>query len=138
MSAKTYLQKIKHDREYIRQLRARRDNLHLNYSGISGIDYSRDKVQGSPTNALEERAWDLLERMESINNEILTLSLDVDRKLEEIHNINNDLYAQILYMHYSEYKSFEQIAVDLNYDYHYVCQLHGEALKLFSSKVKTT
>ena len=137
MSAKDYLCKIKYDREYIRQLRLRKETMHIDYNGISGIDYSRDKIKASPVNKLEEQAWKLLETMQDIDKSIAELSLDINRKLDEIHSIDNGLYSKILFMRYSEYKSFERIAVDLNYNYHYVCQLHGEALKLFTEKVLT-
>jgi hypothetical protein len=134
MTAKDYLCKIKSDREYIRQLQARKESLHISYSGISGIDYSKDKIQSSPVNTLEQRAWDMLERMQEIDDKIIELSLNIDKKLQEIHEIGNSLYSQLLYMRYAEYKTFEQIAVDLSYDYFYVCRTHGEALRVFTAQ----
>ena len=134
MSAKEYLRQIKRDREYIRQLKARKRNLHLDCGdAIRGMDYSADKIQNTPKNTLEERGWELLERMKKIDETITSLSISIDKKLEEMHELKNDIFSQILFMHYSEYKCFEQIAIDLGYDYHYICQLHGEALKEFSN-----
>lgn len=130
MPIKEYLEQISTDREYIRQLKIRRDNLHINYSGICAIDYSGDKVQSSPQNELEAQGWKLLERIQNIDAIIAEVSIRIDDRLKEIHEVGG-IYSQILFMRYSDNKTLEQIADDFQRDYHYVCQLNGEALKKF-------
>ena len=132
MTAKDYLCEIKSDREYIRQLRIRKQNLGIDYNAISGLDYSADRVQSTPKNTLEEQGWKLLERMQTIDEEIEKTSLSVDKKLEQIQHLGNDIFSQVLFMRYSEYKELQQIADELHYDYGYVRILHGEALSEFS------
>lgn len=131
MSAKDYLRQIKKDRESIRRLRSRKKELSINYNAIRGMDYSADKVQSSPKNTLEEQGWKLLEAMQEIDRDIAEKSISVDEKLDEIERLNDDRYVQILFMMYSEYKDLKTVSLDMNYDYHYCCQLHGDALKNF-------
>lgn len=135
MSAKEYLKQIKRDREYIRQLRIRKKNLGIDYNAISGLDYSMDRVQSTPKNTLEEQGWKLLERMQTIDKEIEKTSVSVDKKLEQIQQVENSVFSQVLFMRYSEYKDLQQIADDLNYNYDYVRRVHGEALAALEKNI---
>lgn len=130
MTVKKYLEEINTDREYIRQLKIRRENIHINYNGITGIDYSGDKVQSSPTDKLFDKACEMYERMEEIDKKIASVTLRIDNKLSEIHKVGG-AYAQILFMRYYDNMSLEDIADVLKRDYHYICTLNGEALKKF-------
>lgn len=132
MSAKEYLESIQRDSEYLRQLKIRRNNLHIDYKGISAIDYSGDKVQSSPHNTLEEQAWKLLDRVQKIDEQIVTVSMRIDDSLKEIHDIDGGVYSQILFMVYVDGMKLNEIADKMKYDYHYICNLHGEALRKFS------
>ncbi len=135
MSAKEYLRQIKRDREYIRQLRIRKKNLGIDYNAISGLDYSADRVQSTPKNTLEEQGWKLLERMQTIDEEIEKTSISVDEKLEQIQQVENSVFSQVLFMRYSEYKDLQQIADDLNYNYDYVRRVHSEALAALEKNI---
>ena len=78
MTIKDYLSQIQRYREYIRQLRERRENLHMTYIGLTGINYSGDKVQRSTSNKLEEEGWKLIERLQKIDEEIAKVSVLID------------------------------------------------------------
>ena len=71
----------------------------------------------------------MLERIEDIDNQIRTISLEIDDRLESIEKLSHPNYQAVLFLRYSEYKTFEEIAVDMKYAYNYVCTLHGEALE---------
>jgi len=43
----------------------------------------------------------------------------------------NTKYLQVLYKRYVEYKSFEQIAVEMGYTYDYIRKIHIKALRNF-------
>lgn len=126
-NTKEYLRDIKHMRRRLDRLRQRRACLHLDVS-FGGIDYSTDRVQSTPKNKLEEAMVRLSERMESLDNDIATLSLEIDDRINSIEKLTNDTQRTILFKRYVEYKSFEQISVEMGYVYNYTCNLHGEAL----------
>lgn len=126
-NTKEYLRDIKHMRRRLDRLRQRRSNLHLDVS-FGGIDYSADRVQSTPKNKLEEAMVRLSERMESLDNDIATLSLEIDDRINSIEKLTNDTHRTILFKRYVEDKSFEQISIEMGYVYNYTCNLHGDAL----------
>ncbi len=137
MNAKQYLESIKRDRERIKYLKSRCETLELDY-GLKAVDYSQTRVQSSFDNPLERRAWELLERTEKIKGEIISLTLEVDRKLSEIGALENGLYMQMLFMQYSENKSLKEVAEIMGYDYKYICKLNGDALRAFGAMHEKT
>lgn len=48
--------------------------------------------------------------------------------LKEISKLTDGRYREILRLRYLEGKTFEQIAVEMNYSWRHVCTLHGRAL----------
>lgn len=127
-NAKEYLSGIKYKRRQLDRLKKRRADLHLDVS-FGGIDYSADRVQSTPKNKMEEAMVKLSDRMEYLDRKIVELSVEIDDRLSSIEGIDNGNYRDILYKRYAEYKSFEQISIELGYVYNYTCNLHGEALK---------
>ena len=130
-NAKEYLNGIKYKRKQLDRFKKRRADLHLDVS-FGGIDYSADRVQTTPDNKLEKAMIRLSERMEYLDERIAALSVEIDDRLNSIESVDNNTYRDILFKRYSQYKSFEEISVDMGYDYNYVCNLHGDALKELS------
>ena len=128
MNAKEYLSEIKTKRRHLERLKERRKNLHLDVS-FGAINYDADRVQSTPKNKLEEAMVRLSDRIESLDRQIAEISVEIDDRINSIESIDNGTYRDILFKHYSEYKSFEQISVEMGYVYNYTCNLHGEALK---------
>ena len=127
-------------KEYLRQLRRlelcieqRQEELNRlrELIGCNAIDYG-ERVQTSPS-------------ADSIPNEVIRraeLEADISRKIErflqlkhkiinEIQLFDNAVYVSILYKRYVEYKSLEEIAVEMNYSYIHIKRLHGYALLEF-------
>lgn len=102
--------------------------------GCNAIDYG-ERVQTSPS-------------ADSIPNEVIRrveLEADISRKIErflqlrhkiinEIQSLDNAVYVNILYKRYVEYKSLEEIAVEMNYSYIHIKRLHGYALLEFKKR----
>lgn len=124
---KQYMNEIKIKRRYLKRLKDRRANLHLEVS-FGAIQYDGDKVQNSPQNKLEEAAVRLSERMEHLDNEIARISIEIDDRIGNIEKLSNDLHRNILFKRYVEEKTFEQISVEMGYTYNYTCNIHGDAL----------
>ena len=131
MDAKEYLSGIKIKRRQLERFKKRRQDLHLDVS-FGGIDYAADRVQTTPQNKLENAMVKLSERMAYLDRKIAELSVEIDDRINDIEAIDNGNYRDILFKHYAEYKSFEQISVEMGYVYNYTCNLHGEALKELS------
>ena len=131
-------------KEYLRQLRRlelcieqRQEELNRlrELIGCNAIDYG-ERVQTSPS-------------ADSIPNEVIRraeLEADISRKIErflqlkhkiinEIQSLDNAVYVSILYKRYVEYKSLEEIAVEMNYSYRQIKRLHGLALLDFKKDV---
>ena len=49
----------------------------------------------------------------------------------EIQSLDSPVYIDILYKRYVEYKTLEEIAVEMSYSYRQVLRLHGLALQDF-------
>ena len=130
-------------KEYLRQLRRlelcieqRQEELNRlrELIGCNAIDYG-ERVQTSPS-------------ADSIPNEVIRraeLEADISRKIErflqlkhkiinEIQLFDNAVYVSILYKRYVEYKSLEEIAVEMNYSYIHIKRLHGYALLEFKKR----
>lgn len=131
MTTKEYLSEIKYKSRQLDRLRERRKNLHLDVS-FGAINYDADRVQSTPKNKMEEAMVKLSERMEYLDSKIAELSVEIDDRINSIESISNSNYRDVLFKHYAEYKSFEQISVEMGYVYNYTCNLHGEALKELS------
>lgn len=105
-----------------------------------GMAYDGDRVQTSPRNAQEDliiRYTDLEQDIDGMIDQYLYLK---DRIINEIHQLSDSRFVRILHDHYvpdqsNRVKSLEQIAVELDYTYKYVCELHGYALQEFSRKI---
>lgn len=134
MTIKEYLNQIQSYREYIRQLKARKENLHIAYTGLSGIDYSGDKVQTSTSNKLEAEGWKLIERLQKIDDEIERVSIQIDDISDKIGSLDDDKYSKLLFMRYYDGKSLKDISKEFDLEYSRVCKLHGQALKAFKRK----
>lgn len=140
MTVKDYLNQIQSNKERIRQLNIIKDMIHINYNGISAIDYSGDKVQSSPHDVLFDKGCEMLENIEKLNTEINKLADSNVRIGIEIQQMTaNDIkYNTILFEHYFVGKSLTDIATDMFLDYKYVCQLHGQALIQFDKQYSIT
>ena len=104
-----------------------KEELRATMTGVSGIDYSKDRVQTSPTNSIEELVIKIVDFEEEITRDIDKL---VDMKREACNSINrvDGIYGTILEMRYLECMRWEEIAYRLGYSIQHVYRLHGQAL----------
>lgn len=136
MWAKEYLQQLRRLDTVIDQKIKELDDLRSMSTSVGSIDYSKERVQTSPSGdaPFVKIVNKMIELDEEINRDIDDF---VDRKhkiINEIQSLENTKHIQILFKKYVEYKTFEQISVEMNYTYQYIVLLHGYALKEFSQK----
>lgn len=135
------LDKYKNPKEYLRSLKAldiyikqkKEELIKLKETADSiSIDYSSERVQ---TSASGDSIPNLVVNIISLEKEIcnqIQLYLDTrHRIIDEIQRLNNDIYIRILYKRYVEYKTLEQIAVEMEYSYDHIRRIHGYALQEF-------
>ncbi len=75
-------------------------------------------------NKLEDLKLDCNEKMK----DLIVKKFAIDQKIE----ILKQPYRNILFFRYTRGKSWETVAEDLGYTRQYICELHGEALYLYS------
>ena len=133
MKAKEYLQQLKRLDELINQKIKEVTDLRERATSVSGIDYSKDKVQTSPSG--DASFVKLIGRIADLETEINT---ETDRFIDEKHEIINQIQRlqnvdeiTVLHKRYIEYFSFERIAVDMNYSIRNIYFIHGRALQSF-------
>ena len=133
MRAKEYLQQLRRLDTVIDQKIKELDDLKVKSTCIGGFDYSKERVQTSPSGdaPFVKPVLRMIELEQEINAEI-------DRFVDEKHEIINQIQAlqnpkhiDILYKHYVEFKRLEIVAVEMNFTYQYIVELHGTALKEF-------
>lgn len=133
MKAKEYLQQLQRLDTMINQKIKELGDLRLMSQSVGGIDYSKERVQSNPSGdaPFVKPVLCMIELEQEINAEI-------DRFVDEKHEIINQIQAlqnpkhiDILYKHYVEFKRLEIVAVEMNFTYQYIVELHGTALKEF-------
>lgn len=130
MTAKEYLKQLELLNEMINQKVSQVDELReMAMGGGMGIRYDKDPVQ---TSVSGDAGTDKIIRYIDLENEV---NADIDRYVDlknkiinQIQGIKNVNHLRILYKRYVEFKRLEVIAVEMNYSYQYVKELHGYAL----------
>lgn len=138
MRAKEYLQQLQRLDTMINQKIKEAQELRLKSQSTRGIDYSKERVQSSPSGDVP--FVKLIGRIADLESEIDT---EIDRYVNEKHKIINQIqglknsdYIALLFKRYVEYKKFEVISVEMNFTYQYVIEMHRYALKEFETTYK--
>lgn len=133
MKAKEYLKKLKRLDTFINQKIEELGALRCSSTSIGSIDYSKERVQTSPSG--DAPFVKTISRMIDLEEEI---NAEIDSFIDTKHQIINQIqglpdvkHIELLYKKYVQFKNFETIAVEMNYTYQYVVELHGYALKSF-------
>ena len=136
MKAKEYLQQLPVLDMKINLKLQELEALKVKLIGVGGVDYSNDRVQTSPQNAAN--FTEILHNIECFENEINT---DIDKLVNKRHCIINQInelqnvqYIEILYKRYVEYKDLKKIAKEMEYTYDYIRKIHVKALQNFEKR----
>lgn len=135
MTAKEYLQEIAKYKRMIETKIKQRKKLRESLSFIEGVSYEKDRVQSSPHDKLSENVVRVVDMDREIENAIEQYNEELMRRVDQINSLAKAEFIEILTERYVDELSFEQIAVNINYSYHYTCQLHGEALREFQKNL---
>lgn len=134
--AKDYLKQVELLDIRINQKMKQRDELKALASELKSFDYSTEKVQSSGNpDGMSGKVSRYVDMEREIDTEIDNFVNLKDKIIREIQSLDDARYIIVLYMRYLNYKKFEEIAVELNYDYQHVRRLHGQALQAFEEKI---
>lgn len=132
MKAKDYLLQIEAFQVKIEHKKQRASELRELALSNGAIDYSKERVQSSPDGGkLENGVIKYIELEKEITDNLYMLQLRKDRITNEIHELTNADHIKLLYKRYVECKRLEVIAVEMNFTYQYIRELHGKALQEF-------
>lgn len=133
MKAKEYLQQLQRLDTMINQKIKELGDLRLMSQSVGGIDYSKERVQSSPSGdaPFVKPVLRMIELEQEINAEIDRFVYEKHEIINQIQALQNPKHIDILYKHYVEFKRLEIVAVEMNFTYQYIVELHGTALKEF-------
>lgn len=130
-------------KEYLRQLKTaeikieqKEEELERLKSSLESISTGTDseRVQTTPKDRLSEEITRIVDLEEEINEDLGALLMLRNKIINEIQSMDNPVYINILYKRYVQYKSLEEIAVEMSYSYTRLRHLHGRALQGFKKK----
>lgn len=129
VSAKQYLMRYKYINTTITDLFAQRSALlDIAYKVTTKTD--GDVVSNSNvSDKVGTSVAKLVDLSKQIDNEIDLLYNVKQEIISSISKIYDDTLELLLTKRYINCKTFEQIAVEMNYTYQWVCALHGRALE---------
>ena len=130
-------------KEYLRQLRTaeikieqKEEELERLKSSLESISTGTDseRVQTTPRDKVSEDVPQMVDLKREIESDIKALLILKNKIINEIQSMDNPVYIDILYKRYVQYKSLEEIAVEMSYSYTRLRHLHGRALQGFKKK----
>lgn len=138
MKAKEYLKKLQRLDTVTTQKISELGDLRMKLCSVGGIDYSKERVQTSPSgDASFVNAIGRITDLESeINREIDNFVDEKHKIINQIQGLKNSDYITLLFKRYVEFKKFETIAVEMNFTYQYILNMHGYALREFETTYK--
>lgn len=89
------------------------------------------------------------DKVQTTVEKIVEIETDIDFEIDElmavkkevmaaINSVRDPVLCHLLELRYIRDKKWEQIAVEMNYDYRWVLKLHGKALNLVNAPLKDT
>ncbi len=134
MNVKTYLNQIRKLDILIRQKQEQLQELRSKAEGQGSVDYAADRVQTSPVDSLSENVAAFVDLQSEIENTLRQYIRTKSMIIDQIQQLEDTRYIEILYKRYVEYKNITVVAYEMGYEYTWLCHLHGDALNAFAEK----
>ena len=100
-----------------------------------GIDYSRDRVQTTPTDQMDNLC-DLLDSERLVLAEIARVTMQREQAIQAIHSVESDIVMDVLRYRYIRGYRLRDIPMDYSYDY--IKELHMRGLKDIADRMGYT
>lgn len=94
-----------------------------------------ERVQSSPSHDTMDKIVSKIEQMEKEIDMLVDRYIDNKRIIiSQIDSMSDEMTYQILFSRYVEQKTFEKMAIEMNYCYKQIIRRHGKALQEFEQK----
>lgn len=94
-----------------------------------------ERVQSSPSYDTMDKIVSQIEQMENEIDMLVDRYIDNKRIIiSQIDSMSDEMTYQILFSRYVEQKTFEKMAIEMNYCYKQIIRRHGKALQEFEQK----
>ena len=134
METKEYLQQIgRYDRRIKKKLveRAQYRSMACSVSAVK----NDERVQSSPSYDTMDKIVSKIEQMENEIDMLVDRYIDNKRIIiSQIDSMADEMTYQILFSRYVEQKTFEKMAIEMNYCYKQIIRRHGKALQEFEQR----
>ena len=98
-----------------------------------------ERVQSSPSYDTMDKIVSKIEQMENEIDMLVDRYIDNKRIIiSQIDSMSDEMTYQILFSRYVEQKTFEKMAIEMNYCYKQIIRRHGKALQEFEQKWENT
>lgn len=133
-------------KQYLRQLRRLNNIVQSKLDQVETLKSLAQKITYVPKNIKvqesipEDKMTEIISKIVDLQKELETdINNLLDLKLKITHQINsldNDDYKLLLMLRYLNFKTWEEIAVEMGYTYQWIHVLHGRALKYFERSMR--
>jgi len=127
MNAKDYLMQVKR-LDYL--IKNKQDEIEkLKAMTLNGENYGGERVSTSPNPQSQENLYiKIIEFKNRLESDVIK-SIELKKEIiSVIDKVTNADYVYILHERYLNFKTWEEIAVEMNYTYRWITELHGRAL----------
>lgn len=136
---KATLSKVYYIDKEIQALTEIRDSLEKDAVFLRAIDYSKDRVSTADSRGgVEDTVIRIADAQGRVTGKINELIEAKQRAMKIIEGLPEGPHKAVMYNRYILLKTWESIAVNLNYSYRHVLRLHGDALNLLRKKCNDT
>ncbi len=135
MTAKKYLQKLKILDAKINQKQMQVNELRMLATSTKGMRTDEEKAHACVSgDTLSNMVVKYISLENDINKDIEKFINKKNNIINQIQDLDDARYIQVLYKRYIEFKSLELIAVEMGYSYDSIRHIHGHALWVFEAK----
>ena len=128
MTTKEWLNRGRNLNEEINALIKAKEKALYDACNVS-IAYDKERVQTSQNNSTEAKFTRFADYSKAIDDRIDELYKIKQEILKAISGVDNSTYRTLLIERYINFKTWEEIAVYMNYSYMHITRLHGKALQ---------
>ena len=141
MQAKEYLGQVSRINRMIKNKVSEIAQLKEIAINISAID-TEERVQTSPDFDKIGKMFVRIDEEEDKLNSLIFEYIELKNKIiSQIEGIKEETFYCVLFSRYVENKTFEKIAIDMQYSFRQITRLHGKALlafdKMYGENIKT-
>lgn len=131
MTAKEYLNRVRSIEAELRNKESRLAKFRQDILTLQSIDYGKDRVDGGVSMDMADKIAKIETLEQQVNDEWDELIYKREEAAQLIEQLENPKYKGVLIERYINCKSWEKIAVELNYSWKGMFKVHGQALKEF-------